>query len=125
VILRSGSARCEPSAAFPRRSSLRKLGFTEPILVESSSGYGIRHCATSRASPTRSVCRLPSCFANRFVAIRARLGECAASGGAGREAVQEFRTHRPDITPMDLQMPDMNGVEAIIAIRWAARFVWS
>lgn len=38
-----------------------------------------------------------------------------ASGGA--EALREFRTHQPDITLMDLQMPDMSGVEAIIAIR--------
>jgi DNA-binding NarL/FixJ family response regulator len=35
----------------------------------------------------------------------------------GREAVESFRTHRPDVTLMDLQMPDMNGVEAINAIR--------
>src|SRR4029077_14802347 len=35
----------------------------------------------------------------------------------GREALEEFRTHRPDITLMDLQMPDMGGIEAIIAIR--------
>jgi DNA-binding NarL/FixJ family response regulator len=35
----------------------------------------------------------------------------------GREAVESFRSHRPDVTLMDLQMPDMNGVEAINAIR--------
>src|SRR5271154_2860123 len=35
----------------------------------------------------------------------------------GREAIQQFRTHRPDITLMDLQMPDMNGIDATIAIR--------
>lgn len=35
----------------------------------------------------------------------------------GREAIDSFRTHRPDVTLMDLQMPDMNGVEAINAIR--------
>ena len=35
----------------------------------------------------------------------------------GRAAVDQFRTHRPDITLMDLQMPTMNGVDAIIAIR--------
>jgi len=33
------------------------------------------------------------------------------------EAIQQFRTHRPDITLMDLQMPEMNGVDAMIAIR--------
>ena len=35
----------------------------------------------------------------------------------GREAIQEFRTHRPDVTLMDLQMPEMSGLDAIIAIR--------
>jgi len=35
----------------------------------------------------------------------------------GREAIQQFRAHRPDITLMDLQMPEMNGIDALIAIR--------
>jgi DNA-binding NarL/FixJ family response regulator len=35
----------------------------------------------------------------------------------GREAIETFRTTRPDVTLMDLQMPEMNGVEAITAIR--------
>jgi DNA-binding NarL/FixJ family response regulator len=35
----------------------------------------------------------------------------------GREAIQQFRAHRPDVTLMDLQMPEMNGLDAIIAIR--------
>ena len=35
----------------------------------------------------------------------------------GREAVQQFRQHRPDITLMDLQMPQMNGLDAMVAIR--------
>jgi len=35
----------------------------------------------------------------------------------GREAIQQFRAHRPDVTLMDLQMPEMSGVDAIIAIR--------
>ena len=35
----------------------------------------------------------------------------------GREAIQQFRTHRPDVTVMDLQMPEMNGLDALIAIR--------
>lgn len=35
----------------------------------------------------------------------------------GREAIDEFRRHRPDVTLMDLQMPEMNGIEAMTAIR--------
>ena len=35
----------------------------------------------------------------------------------GREAIQSFRQHRPDVTLMDLRMPDMSGIEAITAIR--------
>jgi len=35
----------------------------------------------------------------------------------GREAIQLFRMHRPDVTLMDLQMPGMNGVDSLIAIR--------
>ncbi len=40
-----------------------------------------------------------------------------AEASNGREAIQQFRTHRPDVTLMDLQMPEMNGIEALIAIR--------
>ena len=35
----------------------------------------------------------------------------------GREAIQQFREVRPDVTLMDLQMPEMNGVDATISIR--------
>jgi len=35
----------------------------------------------------------------------------------GQEAIEKFRVHRPDVTLMDLQMPAMNGIEAIIGIR--------
>lgn len=54
--------------------------------------------------------------------IRALIGaesdmQLVAEASSGRDALQEFRAHRPDVTLMDLQMPDMNGIEAIIAIR--------
>ena len=35
----------------------------------------------------------------------------------GREAIHKFRQHRPDITLMDLQMPEMNGLDAMVLIR--------
>src|SRR5260370_2190183 len=40
-----------------------------------------------------------------------------AEASTGREAIQQFRTHRPDVTLMDLQMPDMNGLDAMVSIR--------
>jgi DNA-binding NarL/FixJ family response regulator len=40
-----------------------------------------------------------------------------AEASNGREAIQQFREQRPDVTLMDLQMPEMNGLDAIIAIR--------
>jgi DNA-binding NarL/FixJ family response regulator len=40
-----------------------------------------------------------------------------AEASNGREAVEQFRMHLPDVTLMDLQMPDMNGLDAMIAIR--------
>jgi DNA-binding NarL/FixJ family response regulator len=40
-----------------------------------------------------------------------------AQAANGREAIQQFHRHRPDITLMDLQMPEMSGLDAIIAIR--------
>jgi DNA-binding NarL/FixJ family response regulator len=40
-----------------------------------------------------------------------------AEASNGREAVEKYRTHQPDITLMDLQMPDMSGLDAMIAIR--------
>jgi DNA-binding NarL/FixJ family response regulator len=43
--------------------------------------------------------------------------QMVAEGGNGREAIQQFRVHRPDVTLMDLQMPEMTGLEATIAIR--------
>ena len=40
-----------------------------------------------------------------------------AEAANGREAIQQFRAHRPDVTLMDLQMPEINGLDALIAIR--------
>jgi DNA-binding NarL/FixJ family response regulator len=40
-----------------------------------------------------------------------------AEASNGREAIQQFRAHRPDVTLMDLQMPEMGGLDAMIAIR--------
>jgi DNA-binding NarL/FixJ family response regulator len=43
--------------------------------------------------------------------------QLVAEGANGLEAIRQFRTHRPDVTLMDLQMPEMSGLEATIAIR--------
>lgn len=43
--------------------------------------------------------------------------QIVAEADSGAEAIKQFRSHRPDVTLMDLQMPGMNGVDAIRAIR--------
>jgi DNA-binding NarL/FixJ family response regulator len=40
-----------------------------------------------------------------------------AEATSGSEALELFRRHRPDVTLMDVRMPDMNGIDAISAIR--------
>ncbi|RZU35156.1 response regulator [Edaphobacter modestus] len=52
--------------------------------------------------------------------------ELVAEATNGHEAIKLFRDHRPDVTLMDLQMPGMSGIDAIVAIRAEfpnARFV--
>src|ERR1700682_5130583 len=40
-----------------------------------------------------------------------------AQAATATDAIKEFRLHRPDITLMDLRLPDANGADAIVAIR--------
>jgi DNA-binding NarL/FixJ family response regulator len=50
----------------------------------------------------------------------------AAEAASGTEAIQKFREHQPDVTLMDLRLPDMSGIDSLIAIRTefpAARIV--
>jgi len=39
-----------------------------------------------------------------------------AEASSGKEAIESFRLHRPDVTLMDLQLPDLDGIEAIYRI---------
>jgi len=43
--------------------------------------------------------------------------EVVGEASNGRQALEQFRKHRPDVTLMDLQMPEMSGFDAISAIR--------
>lgn len=43
--------------------------------------------------------------------------EMVAQAANGREAIQQFKKVRPDVTLMDVQMPELDGIEALIAIR--------
>ena len=40
-----------------------------------------------------------------------------AQAANGQEAIAQFRTHRPDITLMDVRLPGINGTDALISIR--------
>ena len=40
-----------------------------------------------------------------------------AEAGSGKEGIEQFRAHLPDVTLMDLRLPDMSGIDAVIAIR--------
>lgn len=40
-----------------------------------------------------------------------------AQAANGREGIEQFREHRPDVTLMDLQMPEMNGIDALSTLR--------
>jgi DNA-binding NarL/FixJ family response regulator len=40
-----------------------------------------------------------------------------AQAANGREAIQKYKEHRPDVTLMDLRLPDMSGIDVVIAIR--------
>jgi DNA-binding NarL/FixJ family response regulator len=43
--------------------------------------------------------------------------ELVAEASSGRDAIQFFRELRPDVTLMDLRLPDISGIDALIAIR--------
>ena len=43
--------------------------------------------------------------------------ELISQAASGAEALQEFRKHRPDVTLLDLRLPDMSGIDVLIAIR--------
>ena len=43
--------------------------------------------------------------------------DLVAQAATGREAIEQFRQHRPDVTLMDLRLPDISGIDALIAIR--------
>ena len=40
-----------------------------------------------------------------------------AEAATGRDAIQQFRAHQPDVTLLDLRLPDMSGIDALCAIR--------
>jgi CheY-like chemotaxis protein len=48
----------------------------------------------------------------------------AAEAASGSHGIQQFREHRPDITLMDLRLPDISGIDALIAIREEFRDRW-
>src|SRR5258707_4189806 len=43
--------------------------------------------------------------------------QLVGEAGSGREALLRFREHRPGVTLMDLRLPDMSGIDTMVAIR--------
>ena len=75
---------------------------------------------TSESTPIRVLCVDDHPIVRQGIAGLVGLQpdmEVVGEASNGREAIQQFRAHRPDITLMDLQMPEMGGIDAITAIR--------
>jgi DNA-binding NarL/FixJ family response regulator len=75
---------------------------------------------SSGASPIRILsCDDHPLFRQGIAALLATQPDMSlvAEASNGRDALHQYRTHLPDITLMDLQMPEMNGMEALTAIR--------
>ena len=75
-------------------------------------------------SPIANSIRILSCddhplFRQGIAALLATQPDMSlvAEASNGRDAIQQFRAHRPDITLMDMQMPEMNGLDALTTIR--------
>ena len=61
---------------------------------------------------------MPSCAKGIAALVKAQPDmEVVAEASDGEEAIAQFRRHRPDVTLMDIQMPNLNGTEAINHIR--------
>jgi DNA-binding NarL/FixJ family response regulator len=43
--------------------------------------------------------------------------QLVASASTGKEGIQRYREHRPDVTLMDLRLPDLSGIDVMLAIR--------
>jgi DNA-binding NarL/FixJ family response regulator len=88
------------------------------------NGQGIPDCGSSSRRKYEVVIRVLSVDDHPLVregiaALIARQAdmELVAEACNGREAVDLFRKHQPDVTLMDLQMPEMGGIDALSAIR--------
>src|SRR5260370_10610597 len=105
------------NCAFPPRLFMDHLRF------ETTSGYfGKRRRTIINTTPNP----IPILLADDHPVLRQGIQALAADeadmqfvaeASNGREAIEQFRKHRPDITLMDLEMPDVNGIDATIAIR--------
>src|SRR5262249_13588473 len=81
--------------------------------------FGIRNCMTPADSIRILTVDDHPVFRSGIAAFLGTQSDMrlVAEASNGREAIQQFRRHRPDIILMDLQMPEMNGLDAMIAIR--------
>ena len=109
------------SSAFPGAPPTRaerRSWFSRKLAAQGmkqETGHELRHLANSNSRGRRPS---TSC-AQGIAGLIGVQPDMIVVGEAsnGREAIQQFRMHHPDVTLMDLQMPEMNGLDALIAIR--------
>src|SRR5262249_7633955 len=107
------------------------MSFSQPSLITgASSGMGAVHasCFPGRfhgaSAPDNSAVRILSIAAHPV--LREGIGAIIAdqegisqipAAAAGREGIEAYRAARPDVTLLDLHLPDMSGIEVLIGIR--------
>src|SRR5579864_2628805 len=106
---------CLPAGLMPRRRPGASHGYAGGCLAKSRGQRMSEACAVIRILTVDDHPLIREGIAH-LVARESDM-QVVAEADNGREAIQQFRMHRPDVTLMDLQMPEMSGLDAVTAIR--------
>jgi DNA-binding NarL/FixJ family response regulator len=131
---RAASRPWNPSARnCPRHASVARSALTRCCAVETAAPLSLRSVSRSRGYAYRfgknvtpntkrirvlSVDDHPLLREGVAAVLEAQTDmELVGEAANGAEAIDSFRSHRPDVTLMDLRLPDMSGIDAIKSIR--------